>query len=55
MQCKIKKKKVIRSKKKCDVISTTETDCRSNGQIGNKTERLLNSEMSRADDLNKDF
>lgn len=37
------------------MTGTTGADCRSKRQAGNKSGRLLNSEMSRADDLNKDF
>lgn len=48
-------KKINKSNKKYDVTGTTGADCRSKRQAGNKSGRLLNSEMSRADDLNKDF
>lgn len=47
--------KINKSNKKYYVFGTTGADCRSKRQAGNKSGRFLNSEMSRADDLNKDF
>ena len=44
LQCKIKNSKQIQ--KRCDMIWTTEMDGRSNEQAGNKSETLLNAEIS---------